>query len=284
MQPAIPQPYGYAGPAQAASPLLAARRVRTADGAQIATFVYGPQDADLARALSDPVLMLHGNGGSHGSFACVTDLVVAAGKGVVSIDTRAQGQSSRGCEPLTYELFAHDALCVLDELGIDAAHVLGYSDGGIEALLMARDCPDRVRSIVTCGANLTPDGVVDEWDTPASAAANRAWGDWVGADGPSGDIDLSLLPSAEDAMRAAELLQLMVDEPNIPAASLSAIRCPACIMVGERDCIKEEETKAIVDAIPNSRLVVVDGAGHSLPRQAPEAVALQVLTNVLLSL
>jgi pimeloyl-ACP methyl ester carboxylesterase len=53
--------------------------------------------------------------------------------------------------------------------------------------------------------------------------------------------------------------------------------------VGEHDCITQEETHAIADAIPGARLVTVPGIGHSLPRQAPDAVALQVLTNVLLA-
>jgi pimeloyl-ACP methyl ester carboxylesterase len=54
------------------------------------------------------------------------------------------------------------------------------------------------------------------------------------------------------------------------------------VLVGEHDCITDEETEAIAHAIPGARLVVVPGVGHSLPRLAPDSVTLQILTNILL--
>jgi pimeloyl-ACP methyl ester carboxylesterase len=210
---------------------------------------------------------------------------------VIAFDARAQGQSTRGTELLTYEQMAADAVAVLDELGVETAHVVGHSDGGIEALLLARDYADRVASIVAGGANLTPEGVVEEpdWDVAGSVRLNRAWAEFWNdphnaSEAQARHIDPTLmLPSPVDALLSAELLQLMLDEPHIDAASLAAISCPACVLVGEHDCITQEETHAIANAIPGARLVVVPGVGHSLPRQAPDAVALQVLTNVLLA-
>ena len=118
-----------------------AAHVVMADGARIAAFVYGSLDTAPA-----PVLMLHGNGEEHGIFGPTIDAVVRAGMPVVALDARAQGRSTRGTLPLTYELMAADALAVLDALGVAAAHVLGFSDGGIEGLLLARDHADRVLS------------------------------------------------------------------------------------------------------------------------------------------
>ena len=51
-------------------------------------------------------------------------------------------------------------------------------------------------------------------------------------------------------------------------------------MVGEFDCITEEETAAIHRAIANSRLVVVPEAGHTLPKQVPELVSEELLATV----
>jgi pimeloyl-ACP methyl ester carboxylesterase len=75
----------------------------------------------------------------------------------------------------------------------------------------------------------------------------------------------------------------MLDEPHIEAPSLSSISCPTCVLVGEHDCIVRDQTEAIAAAIPGARLVTVPGVGHSLPRLAPDSVACQVLTNVLLA-
>ena len=284
MQPIPPEPYGHSSYARPNSPVYYARRIPMADGAQIATFVYAEKGRTLDDVLGGKVVLaLHGNGGSHATFVKVIDRLASAGLGVVAIDARAQGQSTRGSLPLTYELFATDAVAVLDELGVAAAHVVGHSDGGIEALLLARDYPERTLSIVAGGANLTPEGVVDEWDTAGSVAANEAWAQWMEATPASAHVDPSLLPSAAGARGAAELLQLMIDEPHIDAASLAGISCPACVLVGEHDCITREETQAIANAIPGARLVTVPGVGHSLPRQAPDSVACQVLANVLLA-
>jgi pimeloyl-ACP methyl ester carboxylesterase len=94
-------------------------------------------------------------------------------------------------------------------------------------------------------------------------------------------VDLALLPSALDSGLDGELFQLMLDEPHIEPSSLAAISCPSCVLVGHHDCISWDETRAIHESIPGARLVVVPEAGHSLPRVAPDAVALQVMTNVL---
>jgi len=286
MWPRIPLPYGFSTYARPASPLHFARRISTPDDAELAVFVYGPENATLEELLAgDPVLVLHGNGGTHAGLIKVIDTLVVAGKGVIAFDGRAQGQSSRGTLPLTYELFADDALCVLDALKVKGVHVVGHSDGGIEALLLARDHAERILSIVAGGANLTPEGVVEDpsWDTEGSAKANRAWAEFMEHETFPDTIDPSLLPQAAVVTHAGELLQLMLDEPHIEAASLASISCPTCVLVGEHDCITEEETHLIAESIPGARLVVVPGVGHSLPRLAPDSVALQVLTNILLA-
>ncbi len=283
--PRTPAPYRTTAYALPQAPLHYAQSVPTPDGAQLATYVYGPRNATLEELLAaHPVLALHGNGGSHATFTAVIDRLVTAGRGVIAFDGRAQGRSTRGSLPLTYELFTRDALCVLDALSVECAHVVGHSDGGIEALLLARDYPERVCSLVAGGANLTPEGVIDDpaWDTEGSAATNRTWAAFMERPSLPANIDPALLPPQEQARLDGELLQLMLDEPHIDAASLATISCPACVLVGEHDCITPQETQAIADAICGARLVVVPGVGHSLPRQAPDSVALQVLTNIML--
>ncbi len=274
----------YARPTAA----LAARvEVPTEDGACLAAFVYAPKGVidepgtpfgvDMA---VPPVLMLHGNGEEHGIFGQVIDAVVATGRSVVALDSRAQGASSRGTAPLTYELLADDALAALARLGIWQAHVLGFSDGAIEGLLLARDHGEHVLSLTALGANLTPAGLSDEdqaWMAEC-AAANRAWA----AGGRAGLTlaDGTPVPSPANAAVTAELLQLMVDEPQIDAASLSTISCPVCVMAGEMDDILPEETERIAAAIPQARLVIVPDADHTLPKVAPEAVSRELLATI----
>ena len=96
---------------------------------------------------------------------------------VIAVDSRSQGASTRGTAPLTYELMADDAIEVCARLGVPQVHVLGFSDGGILGLLLARDWGAHVLSLTALGANLTPAGLPKEdTDWMAFAAAeNRRW-------------------------------------------------------------------------------------------------------------
>lgn len=271
--------------------LAAARLVPMADGAQIAAFAYVPDafaraaDADLADAaaqMPDPVLMLHGNGEEHGIFGQVIDAVCASGRPVVAVDSRAQGKSTRGTAELTYELMADDALAALAALGFGKAHLLGFSDGAIEALIIARDHPELALSLLSIGANLSPDGVDDSFQMERAAQNLLAWADfWEKGDGSRRDVDPGLVrPTPQEARTTAELLHMMVVYPQIDPASLSQIACPTTVMAGEFDEIKREETDLIHVSIPGSRLVIVPGAGHVLPKEAPEDVAREALATI----
>ena len=275
-------------------PLVIAHNIAMKDGAFIATFVYSSLNASetiASWAHKPPVLMIHGNGEEHGIFGPTIDAAVTAGYTVIALDSRAQGKSTRGTEPLTYELMAADALYVLDTLGAQKAHLVGFSDGGIEVLLMARDYPQRAASLLAIGANLTPEGVIDDgWDLVGNAQINRDWNEFWEDDNPADErhapleVDTGLLYcSPQEALISVELLQLMVDHPHIDAQSLTTITCPACIMAGEHDCILPEETQAIAQNIKGSRLVIVPNMDHSLPKHAPADVSCEMLINLLLT-
>lgn len=282
--PPVHVPRPYALPATA----LAARvEVPTEDGAAIVAWTYAPEGStdapgtpfgiDLA---TPPVLMLHGNGEEHGIFGPVIDAVCASGRAVIALDSRAQGQSTRGTAPLSYELMAADAIEACARLGVPEAHVLGFSDGGILGLLLARDWGEHVLSLTALGANLTPSGLPKEdTDWMAYAAAeNRRWA----AEGHEGATleDGTPVPSPAESAQIAELLQLMVENPQIDAASLASVSCPVTVMVGEFDEILPEETERIVAAIPGARKVVEPGVDHNLPKMAPAAVARELLATI----
>ena len=286
--PVTPPPVHVPSPYERPKSNLVARvDVPCADGASIAAFVYaqhGTRD-EPGRPFGisgevPPVLMLHGNGEEHGIFGPVIDAVVETGRPVVAIDSRAQGESTRGQDPLTYELMAADAVEVMSRLGVWDWHVLGFSDGGILGLILARDWADHVLSLTASGANLTPAGLPedDQRFMAEAAAANAAWA----AEGWEGERDENgnEVPSPAEAARIAELLQLMVDEPQIDAESLGSIRCPVTIMAGEYDVILPEETERIAAAIPGAGAYIVPGAGHTLPKETPEVMAQVLLETI----
>lgn len=261
--------------------------VATDDGAQIAVCVYAPDGVDDAPGSPfgltcgvAPVLFLHGNGEEHGIFGPIIDAVVASGRSAIAIDSRAQGASTRGTAELTYELMAADAKAVCERLGANRVHIVGFSDGGILGLLLARDWASHVLTLTAIGANLCPEGLSDEdqhWMAEA-AAANETWArdGYEGAITPEGHA----VPSPREAAQIAELLRLMTKEPQITAVSLAAISCPTTVMAGELDDILPEETKRIAQAIAASRLVIVPQGEHNLPKTCPDVVARELLATI----
>lgn len=274
----IPRPY-----ARPQAPLARTLDVVTEDGAHIYAFFYAlPQDApavvNAAVAPSFPVLMLHGNGEEHGIFGALIDALVGCGRSVLAVDSRGQGRSTRGSAALSYELMRDDALAALNAASIAKAHVLGFSDGAIEGLLLARDYPERVASLCSIGANLSPDALPDNDFFEEMA---KAWRRWSRAGNEQAHYeDGTPAPTRLEAQHVAELLHLMVVEPHIEAASLQTISCPTCIMAGELDDIPQEETQRIARAIPHAREVLVAGADHTLPKVAIEAVLRELLITI----
>src|SRR5450432_3126606 len=83
-----------------------------------------------------PLLMIHGNGGSIESFKNNIPYFSKKYKVIVA-DSRSQGKSKDGNDSLSFEMMADDEAVLLDVLHIDSAYVLGWSDCGINALLLA---------------------------------------------------------------------------------------------------------------------------------------------------
>ena len=116
-------------------------------GIKIYTEVYGS---------GEPLLVIHGNGGSIADFSHQIPYFEKNYK-VILADNRAQGKTFDKGDSLTYEMMADDYDALLTAMGIDSANVIGWSDGGINSLLLAIRHPKKVKKMAFTGANLVPD-------------------------------------------------------------------------------------------------------------------------------
>lgn len=212
----------------------------------------------------EPLVLLHGNSEDLGYFAAQIP-AFAEHYRVIALDTRAHGQSTRGDGPLDFPRFADDVCAVLDVLGIDGAHIVGYSDGGNTALTLALRRPERVRSLIVNGANLDPHGLGWKFRIPVTAV-------WL--------LTAPIARLSSELARRHELLGLMVRHPHIPAGGLSAITVPALVIVGERDPIPRRHTELIARSIPGAELVIVPDAGHPCAAERPAVFNAVVLDFV----
>ena len=83
-----------------------------------------------------PLLLIHGNGGNISSMAKIIPFFSQKYK-VIAIDSRAHGKSVDQADSLSFEMMADDNAALLEQMKIDSAYVIGWSDGGIVALVMA---------------------------------------------------------------------------------------------------------------------------------------------------
>lgn len=209
----------------------------------------------------EPLVLLHGNSENLGYFAAQVP-VFAERYRVLALDTRAHGESTRGAGPLDFARLSDDVCAVLDAVGVESAHVLGYSDGGNTALTLALRRPERVRSLIVNGANLDPAGLGWTFRVPATLA-------WLAAG--------AFAPLSSRVRRRRDLLELMVRHPHIPADDLVSITAPTLVIVGERDPIPRRHTELIARSIPDAESTVVPDAGHACAEQRPDVFNRAVL-------
>lgn len=190
-----------------------------------------------------PLILLHGNG-EDGSYFSRQIPEFARRWRVIAPDTRGHGRSPRGTAPFTIAQFARDLADFLDELNIEKAHLLGFSDGANIALAFALAHPGRVEKLILCGGNLDPRGVRRSVQLPIEAGYKLA--------------SLFVHTSAR-ARGQAELLGLMVNEPHVAASELAALKIRTLVIAGTRDMIRREHTELIARSLPNARLMLIPG-------------------------
>lgn len=115
-----------------------------------------------------PVILLHGGAGNGDHWANQVPALGAKYR-VIVVDARGHGRSTRDGRPLSYQLMADDLLALMDQLKLDEAALVGWSDGGIIALDVALRHPERVSKLVASGANFDLAGTQKGGDSPAFA-------------------------------------------------------------------------------------------------------------------
>ncbi len=197
-----------------------------------------------------PLLIIHGNGGSIKDFTKQIPYFSKEYK-VILADSRSQGKSVDTGDSLTYEMMADDLNALLDNLNLDSCYVIGWSDGGIDGLLLAIRHPEKVKKLAITGANLWPD----------STAVEPSLFVWLA------DVvdSLSKVKQTPEVKNVFKLTSMMTKEPNITLEQLHTIKCPTLVIGGDHDALLPKHTMLIADNIPQSYLWIIPNSGHSTP-------------------
>ena len=201
-----------------------------------------------------PLILLHGNGEDCAYFTRQIDSF-SENFHVIALDTRGHGQTPRGEAPFTIRQFAEDLLAFMDQHNIEKAHLLGFSDGGNIAMVFALAHPERVDKLILNGANLDASGVKRKIQIPIEIGYRMA------------KLFAGRSPKAK---KNAEMLGLMVNDPNVNPEELSRIQNKTLVIAGDNDMIKDQHTRLIAQSIPGAELCILQG-NHFIANKNPQS-------------
>lgn len=260
---------------------------------------YGPADAP-------ELLVLHGGPGAHHDYLLPQLLELADTHQLVFYDQRGGGRSrTDDREPITWETHVQDLALVARELELNPLSLVGYSWGGLLALLYSVDAFGGGGPALPPGAPV-PARLVLLDPAPATRKTRRTFESELARRQGSAEVarlreelaasglresdpeayrkrafEISVSGYFANPERARELTPFRVmgrvqnsvweslgDYDLLP--SLARVRCPALIVHGEEDPIPLSASEAVAHALPDARLVPLPGSGHVPYVEAPE--------------
>jgi pimeloyl-ACP methyl ester carboxylesterase len=214
----------------------------------------------------DPLVLLHGGFVGASSFFAQTPALVAAGYRVHVPERRGHAHTPDVEGPLSYSVMADDTVAYLEQEVGAPAHLVGWSDGAVVALLVAQRRPDLVARMVLIGQYYNASGRANGGDLVAYLNSQEAIAflrqayDPVSPDGPD-----------HFPVVHGKMMHMISTEPEIALDSLGDVTAPTLVLQGDRDEVTVEHSAALVAALPEARLAVLPGT-HILPLERPDLV------------
>ncbi len=221
-----------------------------------------------------PLMLLHGGFGNAPSMAPMSSVLSKHYK-VYAPERRGHGHTADAGE-INYELMTEDTIGFMQEMGIEKARIVGYSDGAIICLYLGMRYAEVVDRMVPVSANyhwngLTPHmRVVYENSTPETLAMvipdEIAYYKDNSPDGPDHFAEVF-----------GKMQKMFLNEPNLTSEDLAAIKVPTLVLAADRDLMTIDHTVEMHKAIEGSQLCIIPGANHALVFDRADEVCAAVL-------
>ena len=202
---------------------------------------------------------------------------------LVTFDNRGVGQSDKPTGPYSMQMFADDTVGLMDHLGIDRAHILGVSMGGLIAQHIALSYPERVRKLVLGSTYASKQG---------SGEHSAEYMKYIGLSEDASDeelrqVDPEKIMGAVVSLAFNNRLLGIVAKPLLWIIArrlategareqyqaiqghdtldrLPTIQAPTLVIVGAQDrLVNPTSSDILADAIPGARLVKIEGGSHA---------------------
>ncbi len=205
--------------------------------------IHGHRIYYTVRGNGPTLVLLHG-GGDSGEHSFVRQLdVFSEHHHIVAPDQVGQGRTPDVPGPLSYTAMMEDTATLLRLLKLKHVDIVGFSDGGILALMLAVRHPELVGRLVISGVNIAPEGL-----NPENLEELRA---------------LQIPKPKTIDERLAQLWLTSPTEAELNLSLLAKITQPVLLISGDRDAITLEHTLQIFHALPRAELCVLPGTDHA---------------------
>ena len=248
------------------------------DGTRVSYRVFG-EGAPGAPA----VVLVHGTALTQAiwrGFGWVREL--QATHRVITLDLRGHGRSDKPYEEDAYDqaLFVADVLSVMEEVGAQQAHLIGYSLGGRVGFELAYTHPGRLASLVTLGGSPRTGGqgifdktffpgVIDTVVARGMQAFVDRWAEHLGHPLDNSTV-LALL--ANDPRALAAYMRKTEQDSGVPMHALSTLPMPLLMIAGTEDHIRVRAAARMQSYRPETPVRLLDGATHGRTPRHPDAL------------
>ncbi|MEY2424242.1 MAG: hypothetical protein QOI95_4309 [Acidimicrobiaceae bacterium] len=214
-----------------------------------------------------PLVLLHGGMCTAETFDAQTS-VLATEYCVYVPERYGHGRTADIDGPITYENMAQQTIALIEALDIESAHLAGWSDGAIVAVLVALRRPKLVRKVVLIDQFVTLSGAANGYEAlMAGMTADTVppmFREMYGALSPDGRDHFPIVFD--------KLHKLWTGETGIEVSDLANIGAPTLVLCGDDGTSTLEHATAVYRALPHAQLAIVPGTSHGLPMEKPHVV------------
>jgi pimeloyl-ACP methyl ester carboxylesterase len=217
-----------------------------------------PTWAHLPMKKGSVVVLLHGAMSSSASMMKSIGPLLEKDFAVSAFDRRGHGRTGDTDAPFSYDDMADETIAFIDLVG-RRVNLIGHSDGGNVALIVAMRRPDLLKRVVAIGANFHHDGLMPLTGFDTDSQEFEQWTQRFAALSPDG---------AEHALVVAEKTEILIaTQPTLTLGDLASITVPVLVMAGDDDVATLSHTCSLYEAIPQGQLAIVPGTSHSVLKE-----------------
>jgi pimeloyl-ACP methyl ester carboxylesterase len=194
----------------------------------------------------EAVVLLHGGLSKTSSWDYLLVPALEDDFHVYAYDRTGHGFTGDRPGSLHFQFQTNEAISYLEAIVKEPAHLIGYSDGGIIALMVAIQRPDLVKSIVS--------------------DKDQAEYNLISPDAPHTLLEKTIRMNG-----------IWKTEPDINLSDLASIQCPVLVMAGDDDVIKHDHTISLYEALPLGQLAIIPGTSHGLVKEKPALMLANIM-------